>query len=34
MAEMAIPKAQLRPFLVIFRANSHKPRFAWALFEQ
>ena len=28
MAEMAIPKAQLRPFLVIFRANSHKPRFA------
>ena len=28
MAEMAIPKSHLKPFLVIFRANSSKPRFA------
>ena len=34
LAEMAIPKAQLRPFLTIFRNLSHKPRFTWALLEQ
>ena len=34
IAEIAIPKAQLKPFLTIFCTGSPKPRFTWALFEQ
>ena len=34
IAEMALPKQKLKPYLTIYRAGFHKPRFTWALKEQ
>ena len=31
LAEMAIPKSKLKPYLTLFRAGVEKPRFTWAL---
>ena len=30
LAEMALPKSHMRPYLTIFRNLSHKPKFTWA----
>ena len=34
MAELTLPHRKLRPYLTIFKAQSHLPRFTWALSEQ